>query len=357
MEPANFNRMEGEFPVQPEPVLPTTAMDMDIVVRFGRRYINFDDVIDSDQAQQPLDVQWGANRSFLYTLMLIDNDMPYPNSNEDSPFLLTLIVNIPGNDYQNGQVVMPYQMPTLYANSDIHRLNLLIYQQTRAINQQLFSGNYQTRANFDVDSYQQQNGLISDYNFVFYVTPMVTNTDNIEIEPLQLPAAAQPTNVFAQRYNYVIPAASSSCGCRGKAKDKGGERERSVQNYANQRSTYSTTSPPTGVTVQPRYQNPRIRPDSQLTEQEQKYCSCVVQVEAKEGDRYNPYAVCHSSVGGAGRPDCGDNYDWPKLTDAELIGYARGKHGQIVIPNPYDREQMLNNIKQWKHRLGKSVNF
>lgn len=349
MEPANFNQMQGEFPLPAEPGLPTTAMDMDIVVRFGNRYVNFDDIIDSDQAQQPFDVQWGANTNFLYTLMLIDNDMPYPNSNEDSPFLLALIVNIPDNNYEDGQIVIPYQMPTLYANSTVHKLNLLVFQQTRAIDQPLLNGNYQTRARFDVNQYQQQNGLISDYNFVFYVEPLqlsIVNNNAIDIEPQQ-PLA--PTGIFAHRYNYTIPATTaSSCGCVGKSK--------TVQNYASQQST-SVDSPATAVAMQAKYQNPRIRPDSQLTEQEQKYCSCVIQVEAKQGGGYNPYAVCHSSVSGAGRPDCGDDYNWPMLTDAELIGYAKGKKGAIVIPQPYDRHQMLDNIKQWKQRLGKTVNF
>lgn len=340
-------QMEGEFPSEPEPIPNTVAMEQDIVVRFGPNYVNIGGIINSNQVTEPFDVQWSANMNSLYTLMLIDNDMPYPNSNQHSPYLLTLITNIPGNDYQDGDIVMPYQVPALYANSTLHRLTLLIFQQTRPIAVNKLGTNYQNRANFNVDQYQQSNGLELDYSFNFYVAPAhepVIDINNMAIEPEVPAAVARPTGVFAQRYS----STGSSCGCHGKGK--------TVQNYANPRSSYSTAANPTGVNVVNKYQNPRIRPDSELDEQDQKYCSCVIQVEAKEGDRYNPYAVCHSSVRGVGRPDCGDNYDWPKLTDAELIGYAEGRH-DIAIPQPYNRSQMLNNIREWKRKLGKQVNF
>lgn len=107
--------------------------------------------------------------------------------------------------------------------------------------------------------------------------------------------------------------------------------------------------------------------DNKLSEREEKFCSCVVKVAAKQlgacntekawfeerdGKRcYNPYAVCASSVGTTSR-ECGQHYDFDKFSDDYLIAYAQ-LHKDLVIPDPYSRSAMLETIRQWKISKGK----
>ena len=75
--------------------------------------------------------------------------------------------------------------------------------------------------------------------------------------------------------------------------------------------------------------------------------------ETREGKVcVNPYAICSKSVGTSVRT-CGENYDFESLPDNYLIAYAELHQNSkdsinIIIPNPYYREEMLNNIKRWK---------
>jgi len=55
-----------------------------------------------------------------------------------------------------------------------------------------------------------------------------------------------------------------------------------------------------------------FKPDNDLSEREQKYCSCLLKVGSK-GTAYNKYAVCAKSVGTTSRR-CRQNYDLPRLS-------------------------------------------
>lgn len=117
-----------------------------------------------------------------------------------------------------------------------------------------------------------------------------------------------------------------------------------------------------------------FKSDSNLTEQQKKWCRCVLKVadkqpgacntekawfETRDGKTcYNPYAICSKSVGTSVRT-CGENYDFESLSDNHLIAYAElhqnSKDGiNIEIPVPYDRTMMLMNIKKWKDLKGKN---
>lgn len=109
-------------------------------------------------------------------------------------------------------------------------------------------------------------------------------------------------------------------------------------------------------------------PGTSLTEQQQKWCRCVLKVadkqkgacnieqawfQQRDGKQcYNIYAVCSKSVGTSVR-NCGDNYNFEALSDDHLLAYAQlhqKKENKIVIPVPYNRNQMLQNIREWKQR-------
>jgi hypothetical protein len=80
-----------------------------------------------------------------------------------------------------------------------------------------------------------------------------------------------------------------------------------------------------------------------LDEADDKFCSYVVEVGARQGGAYNPYAVCHSSIKGeSGRPSCSEHYIFENIPDNELMGYA-DLH-KIPIPQPYNRQQLIQTI-------------
>jgi hypothetical protein len=74
-----------------------------------------------------------------------------------------------------------------------------------------------------------------------------------------------------------------------------------------------------------------------LTDQQEKYCRCVVHVaekqpaacnedkawyEKRDGEEcYNPYAVCAKTTGTTSR-DCGEHYEYRTMTKNELVGIA-----------------------------------
>ncbi len=107
-----------------------------------------------------------------------------------------------------------------------------------------------------------------------------------------------------------------------------------------------------------------FRSDTNLTEQEQKYCRCVLHVAAKQPpgeclsvrDWFsdyngrtctNPWAVCAKSTGTTSRA-CGFNYVYGNIPDDELIAYAN--LSQVNVPDPYNRKTMLSTIGRWKRR-------
>lgn len=109
--------------------------------------------------------------------------------------------------------------------------------------------------------------------------------------------------------------------------------------------------------------HPIIRGDSNLTDGEQKYCSCVIDVAAKEPSRCNlerayfekrdgrtcanPWAVCSKSVGHSNR-NCSSNYNYDQMTDIQLEAFSNLHN--IDVPSPYNRQYLLNAIKT-KFRL------
>lgn len=104
-----------------------------------------------------------------------------------------------------------------------------------------------------------------------------------------------------------------------------------------------------------------FKEDSDLTEQQKKYCSCVLDVAGKQtpeclhqrawrkvvaGEKcYMPWAVCAKSVGTTSRK-CAANFNFFNMTDDQLKAYAN--LNRIDIPRPYNRNSMLENINHYK---------
>jgi hypothetical protein len=107
--------------------------------------------------------------------------------------------------------------------------------------------------------------------------------------------------------------------------------------------------------------HPLMKVDSLITEQQKRYCSCIVSVankqspacnkdqawyEVRDGTKcYNPYAVCTSSVGRDGR-ECAMHYNYAEFTDDQLKSMAALKGTDM--PHPWSREQMIANLSVQK---------
>lgn len=89
-----------------------------------------------------------------------------------------------------------------------------------------------------------------------------------------------------------------------------------------------------------------FKTDNNLNERQQKYCSCVLKVEDKRNVN-NPYAVCAKSTRTSSK-HCGESYDFDNMKDKHIIAYANLRKGAIPIPVPYNRQQLIENIKKWK---------
>lgn len=101
-----------------------------------------------------------------------------------------------------------------------------------------------------------------------------------------------------------------------------------------------------------------IKKDSQLTQQQKKYCECVVKVASKQSPScninknwytkncYNPYAVCAKSVKTTSR--CGNDYDFKHMDDNYIRAYAN--LSRVPIPVPYSKQKLIENIEKWKHK-------
>lgn len=98
-----------------------------------------------------------------------------------------------------------------------------------------------------------------------------------------------------------------------------------------------------------------IKPNSLLTEAEQNFCSCVIDVadrqpgacnleqawfERRDGSVcYNPFKVCAKSTGTSTRM-CPIYYDYDRMTDSELISFANLHN--ISVPQDYNSTKRIS---------------
>jgi len=113
------------------------------------------------------------------------------------------------------------------------------------------------------------------------------------------------------------------------------------------------------------FDHPLIIGNTKLSNQEQKYCSCVIDVAVKQPgacnlekawfeqrdnhECYNPYAVCAKSTGTSTR-QCGKNYNFEQMNEIQLAAFAN--LNSISIATPLNKQAILNDIytkKQSEH--------
>lgn len=101
-----------------------------------------------------------------------------------------------------------------------------------------------------------------------------------------------------------------------------------------------------GGATKPQY----FKPGSTLTDQQERWCRCVLHV-GKQSSARNPYAICSKSVGTSVRT-CSQNYQWENIPEDELQGYA-DRHG-IDTTKSSTKSDIIETIQSWKQNEGKS---
>lgn len=88
--------------------------------------------------------------------------------------------------------------------------------------------------------------------------------------------------------------------------------------------------------------------DAPLNERQRKYCTCILEVQAK-GKVSNPYPICAKSVGTTYR-SCSKYYDWLAMDVPELLAWMN-LH-DVTIPKLHTRENLVTAIRKWKIERG-----
>jgi phosphatidylethanolamine-binding protein (PEBP) family uncharacterized protein len=268
-------------------------------VFFGQRKVRNNEVISIDQAQETFKLNFEGDPNKLYTILFYDPDAPV------GPYVHYEVQNAPGGDISRGDVTFSYVSPNPPPQTGVHRYTLIVFEQKRTLPGGLNTGG---RAPIPLEAYMK----------------------SLELTPIE-------------QHVIQIPSPGSFVGPMTRARRR---IQAKFNGYSNEKNWVDQQALP--------------------NKNDRAYCRCILHVaanqpsacnqdrawfETRKGEKcFNPYAVCHESVKGeSGQPECGDNYLFDQIPDQELVGYAG--LNRIEIPYPYNREEMLANIKQWKKQI------
>ncbi|XP_042910255.1 protein D2-like [Parasteatoda tepidariorum] len=136
--------------------------------------INFDghEISCGEETPKPLTVNspmlsFEAEDNSLNTLIMIDPDIPNPENPTLANFRHWVIVNIPGNRVQDGDVISEYVNPMPPKGSNPHRYILLVYRQSELESSEMLQDK---KTNFSLDEYIRKHNIDNPFagNF-FYV--------------------------------------------------------------------------------------------------------------------------------------------------------------------------------------------
>jgi len=300
---------------------------------FGNKKIVEGAIYSPIEAKEPFSLTWSADPNLYYTVLILDGDAPFPSNPINSPYLHYLQTNVKGNDVTGGHLNMGYEAPgdslrsaspvsTSAENSlqaDIpHRYVISVFRQSKIINLSAILN----RAKFDWQKLVRNNQLDNIYNLNFLVQP--NNSDSVKT-----------TSINSSNSNSnSVPSPTT---------------------------VLSVSSPVLSVqSTTPELKN-WFKSGHNLDERQEKYCRCILKAatnqpsacleekawfQKRDGKTcYNPYAVCAKNVGTTSG-ECGENYDFDKIPDEFLEAYA--SLNKILVPRPYNRNEMLKRIKEWK---------
>jgi hypothetical protein len=235
-----------------------------------------------------LQIDWTAsNNKSYHTLIITDIDAA------QSPYLHALVVNIPGNNIANGDVLMSYTPPNPPINSNDHRYIISIYTQKYRISQSVISN----RSNFDIINFITKNNLTLSETETIVVNP---NAKQFYLLESVTSIAPHPDHPLIIGDSLLSEAEKKYCSCIVEI----AERQPGACNLEK----------------------------AWFEQRDDRTCA-------------NPFAVCAKSTGGSNRK-CIQNYNYSSMSDSQLIAFANLNN--ISVPSPFNRLTVINNIKSDK---------
>lgn len=262
-------------------------------LQFGKTTVRDGQWISVPTANQNLMISYPMSPQRKYAIIFYDLSAPYPSDPHNSPYLHYLVINVPGNNIADGDVLMDYLPPDPPRDSDAHTYYLEVYEQKASKRPY----RHTKRDNFDLDNFKETYGIsagpVASFNF--------------------RSGHQRPSSAPARR------AATGSSGNKLQGDHPLTEREVSYCNCL----LGVAGKQPSGCT--PERAGRRIQGET-----------C-----------YNPFAVCAKSVGTTSRK-CNEYYDYDNLSDPELIAAASliGVKPKI----PYNRDYVLREIGRYLDR-------
>jgi len=105
-----------------------------VEVKFGSSEVKFGNTLTPTQVKDPpTHLQWPAENNSLYTLILTDPDAPSRQDPKFREWHHWLVVNIPGNNLKNGEVLAEYVGSGPPKGTGLHRYVYLVYKQPSKI--------------------------------------------------------------------------------------------------------------------------------------------------------------------------------------------------------------------------------
>lgn len=298
----------------------------------------FDEEVLIEDTKIPPIIEWNFNFDSYYTIIMYDIDAPYPPVSKDvplenfmSPYLHWLVVNIKGNDVKNGALIWKYDPPNPPKDSLSHTYIVDVYLQNGSIDLR----------NIEIPNRPER----------FPVNDFVEVFELVLVERLSFNTGYLINQKNENYETYEVDFNdNSTCGCGHNDNYRYDTNGSTGYYYSDRRLDYDNND-------KAKY----FIEGTNLSEREQAYCRCVLHVGEKNPGKcneeklwfheidnkicYSPYSICAKSTRTTSRK-CGENYEYQNLSDDELVTYA--ELSRIVVPKPYNRNQMLNNIYQWK---------
>ncbi|XP_072154780.1 OV-16 antigen isoform X4 [Bemisia tabaci] len=148
----------------------------DLVICYGEKdnqEIHFGNIFTpSNVSHPPTETYWRTEPNYLYTLVLVDPDAPDMKNPTNREYLHWIVGNIPGHDYNKGQVIVPYLGACDPGGEGLHRYIFILYKHTEKVafkEPKLDDKPSNKRANFSCNSFAARYNLGDPYGLNFFV--------------------------------------------------------------------------------------------------------------------------------------------------------------------------------------------
>lgn len=100
-----------ELKVVPD-VIPENPAN-EVNVKFGEKLVELGETLTpAEVVEQPTEIKFESEADALYTLVLVDPDVPSRKKPSGKNYRHWVVGNIPGDKIEDGEVLTPFQAPT-----------------------------------------------------------------------------------------------------------------------------------------------------------------------------------------------------------------------------------------------------